>query len=78
MSEILTPQWQLIDGQDSTNNQWNQVDDFNWLKAEASPNWKTLNDQDREWVPVRFWETTVHGGPQLSTEDILREVGVAM
>lgn len=68
--------WQLTVGQDSTNNQWNQVDDFNWLKAEASPNWKTISDQDKEWVPVQFWETTVRGAPSLSTDDILRGAGI--
>lgn len=68
---------QLADGQDPTNNQWNQVDDFHWLKAEASPNWRTISEQDKAWVPAQFWETTVRGGPSLSTEDVLKGAGVA-
>lgn len=76
-SSILTDNtYQLTDGQDPSTNQWNQVDDFNWLKAEASPNWSTLSAQDDGWIEPRFWETTVRGGPSLSTHDILREAGV--
>lgn len=78
-SETLTDadaRSQLTNSQDSSNNKWNQVDDFNWLKAEASPNWKTISDQDKEWVPAQFWESTVRGGPLLSTNDILRGAGV--
>lgn len=67
---------QLTSGQKSANNQWDQVDDFNWLKAEASPNWKTITDEDERFIPREFWETTVHGGPLLGTDDILREAGI--
>ena len=28
-------------------NQWDQVDDFNWLKATASPNWCVLPENER-------------------------------
>lgn len=67
---------QLIPGQDSAANQWDQVDDFNWLKTEASPNWRTLTaddeGKDEGWIAPQFWEKTVLGGPTLSTDDILR------
>lgn len=66
----------MTENQDSAKNQWNQVDDFNWLKAEASPNWTMLSEQDKDWIKPQFWETTVRGGPSLSTDDILREAGV--
>ncbi|CAN8105055.1 unnamed protein product [Discula destructiva] len=67
----------LVESQDPANNQWNQVDDFNWLKSEASPNWSTLTEKDEAWIKPQFWETTVRGGPMLSTNDILREAGVS-
>ncbi|KAJ4388084.1 hypothetical protein N0V93_008689 [Gnomoniopsis smithogilvyi] len=66
----------LTDKQDASNNQWDQVDDFNWLKAEASPNWSKLSEGDDGWIKPQFWETTVRGGPLLSTNDVLREAGV--
>ncbi|KAF3763080.1 hypothetical protein M406DRAFT_48782 [Cryphonectria parasitica EP155] len=68
--------YQLTNGQEPPNNQWNQVDDFNWLKTEASPNWKTITAQDDAHILAEFWETTVRGGPSLSTNDILRKAGV--
>lgn len=70
----------LARGQDNGagSNQWDQVDDFGWLKAEASPNWRRLGDggQGDHAVPEDFWTTTVKGGPALSTEDILRQAGI--
>lgn len=69
---------QLTENQSPSGNQWNQVDDFKWLKAEASPNWRTItSEEDRAWVPAWFWETTVRGGPSLSTNDILRAAGLS-
>jgi hypothetical protein len=32
-------------------NQWDQIDDFKWLKAEQSPNWRVLPEAERE-VPA--------------------------
>lgn len=67
-------------GQDNAagSNQWDQVDDFGWLKAEPSPNWRRLGGKGEgdHAVPEDFWTTTVKGGPALSTEDILRHAGV--
>ncbi|POS73073.1 tubulin binding cofactor C [Diaporthe helianthi] len=64
-------------GQDNAadSNQWDRVDDFDWLKTEPSPNWRRLAGDDHA-VPDDFWTTTVKGGPALSTQDILRQVGV--
>lgn len=28
-------------------NMWDQVDDFKWLKAEKSPNWGVMSEEDR-------------------------------
>lgn len=69
-------------GQDNgaDSNQWDQVDDFGWLKAEASPNWRRLGAEGEgegdHALPEEFWTTTVKGGPALSTEDILRQAGI--
>lgn len=59
---------------DSTPNQWNQVDDFKWLKAEPSPNWSILPSEAH--VPDETWREIVPGGPGWSVEDILKAVGL--
>ena len=28
-------------------NMWNEVQDFNWLKAEVSPHWRNMPDEQR-------------------------------
>lgn len=69
-------------GQDNgaDSNQWDRVDDFGWLKAEPSPNWRRLAGEGEGGtdytVPEDFWTTTVKGGPALSTQDILRKAGI--
>lgn len=55
-------------------NQWDQVDDFKWLKSEPSPNWSILPDEKR--ILAEIWKHSVCGGPSLNTDDILRRVGV--
>ncbi|KAI1097838.1 TBCC-domain-containing protein [Jackrogersella minutella] len=55
-------------------NQWDQVDDFKWLKSEPSPNWSVLPEDKRILADV--WENSVCGSPSLSTDDILRRAGV--
>lgn len=71
------PELFLGRGQDNgaDSNQWDQVDDFGWLKTEPSPNWRRLAGDDHT-VPEDFWATTVKGGPALSTQDILRRAGI--
>lgn len=53
----------LIRGQDTTEstrpdflNMWDQVDDFSWLRAEQSPNWKALQPRDEGTIESRQWE----------------------
>lgn len=55
-------------------NQWDQVDDFNWLKADHSPNWSILAPQDA--VLEEKWTEIVPGGPEWSLDNILQAVGV--
>ncbi|KAI1363656.1 tubulin binding cofactor C-domain-containing protein [Xylaria arbuscula] len=55
-------------------NQWDQVDDFKWLKDTASPNWGILPEERR--VQRDVWENTVCGKASMSTDDILRELQI--
>ncbi|KAI1172061.1 tubulin-specific chaperone C [Nemania sp. FL0916] len=55
-------------------NQWDQVDDFKWLKDVASPNWSILAEERR--VKDEVWRDTVCGKPGMNTDDILRELGI--
>ncbi|KAF2685802.1 TBCC-domain-containing protein [Lentithecium fluviatile CBS 122367] len=57
-----------------TLNQYDQIDDFKWLKAEASPHFRFLAEADR--VGEDVWEHTVPGGHNVSLGDILRAVKV--
>ncbi|ROV95560.1 hypothetical protein VSDG_05374 [Cytospora chrysosperma] len=79
---VYSSQLPLAGGHEGEN-QWDQVDDFNWLKAEASPNWERLSPSGGDGgggggsvIPADFWTETVRGGPLLSTEDILRKAGI--
>ncbi|KAK7908940.1 tubulin folding cofactor C- variant 1 [Apiospora marii] len=54
-------------------NQWDRVDDFKWLKAESSPNWRVLPEEER--VADDVWQKTVSGS-LTSRKEILRSVGV--
>jgi tubulin-specific chaperone C len=56
-------------------NQWDQVDDFKWLKSEHSPNWTLLSEAKR--LQEKIWTTVVPGGPGVSTSDILKKLGIA-
>ena len=58
----------------SATNQWNQVQDFKWHKAERNPNWSELSPE--ETVPEETWAEIVPGGPGRSMDDILKAVGV--
>lgn len=58
----------------SDTNQWDQVDDFKWLKDTASPNWSLMVEDAR--LPDDVWKNTVCGKAGMSTNDILRELDV--
>ncbi|KAH9819898.1 Tubulin-folding cofactor C [Teratosphaeria destructans] len=53
---------------------WKEVDDFKWLKAEPSPNWKVLQPHLR--VQEEVWREVVRGGPDTGLEDILKAVNL--
>lgn len=60
--------------QDPDSNQWDQVDDFKWLKTDHSPNWCILDEGER--LPEAFWKQAVPGRPGQGPIDILKEAGV--
>lgn len=55
-------------------NLFDQVDDFKWLKATASPNWSLVPEDDA--IPDSVWKKTLAGGAGLGVEDILRIMGI--
>ena len=57
-----------------TENLWDQVDDFKWIKQEHSPNWSILEPESVVLDDV--WREIVPGGPGGSTDDILKATGV--
>jgi hypothetical protein len=68
------PELYLKDADRGVTNQWKEVDDFKWLRAEASPNWTVLAESKR--VTENVWRDIVPGGPGMGAEDVLRAVGV--
>jgi hypothetical protein len=72
------PKWltllQTENSEETSKNQWDQVDDFKWLKTEPSPNWSVLPEE--KILSEEIWTKVVCGNPSFSTDDILRKVGV--
>ncbi|CAF3570445.1 unnamed protein product [Fusarium graminearum] len=55
-------------------NQWDQVDDFKWLKAGHSPNWTTLSENER--LSDDLWRSVVPGQPGVSVEEALKKLNI--
>ena len=68
------PDVYLKDADREVTNRWQEVDDFKWLRAEASPNWTALDESKR--VSEEVWRDAVPGGPGFSTDDVLKAAGV--
>jgi len=64
----------LKDADREVTNRWQEVDDFKWLRAEASPNWAVLDESKR--VSEEVWRDVVPGGPGYSADDVLKAAGV--
>ncbi|KAF5024914.1 hypothetical protein F66182_2998 [Fusarium sp. NRRL 66182] len=62
------------EAEEPTENQWDQVDDFKWLKAGHSPNWTTLSEDER--LSNELWQDVVPGQPGVSVEEALRKLGI--
>ncbi|CAK7272514.1 hypothetical protein SEPCBS57363_005169 [Sporothrix epigloea] len=61
-------------GAEGSNDQWDQVDDFKWLRSDASPNWSVLPEAERQ--PETVWTDEVVGTPEYSVLDVLKAVGI--
>ncbi|OLN96129.1 Tubulin-specific chaperone C [Colletotrichum chlorophyti] len=61
--------------EDPVKNQWDQVDDFKWLKSEPSPNWSILPEEKR--LAEEIWTKTVPGERGKDLHDILKAVGIS-
>ncbi|KZL80403.1 tubulin binding cofactor c [Colletotrichum incanum] len=61
--------------EDPVKNQWDQVDDFKWLKSEPSPNWSILPEEQR--LADEIWTKVVPGERGKDLHDILKAVGVS-
>ncbi|KAI9376269.1 tubulin binding cofactor C-domain-containing protein [Aspergillus egyptiacus] len=57
-----------------TDDRWNQVEDFKWIKPEPSPNWSLLGQE--AGVPEEVWAEIVPGGPGWSLDEILGAVNI--
>jgi hypothetical protein len=58
----------------SAPNQYDQIDDFKWLKSEPSPHFSLLPPVD--YIKEEVWRDTVPGGVNVSLDDILKAVSV--
>ncbi|KAF2007939.1 TBCC-domain-containing protein [Amniculicola lignicola CBS 123094] len=58
----------------SLQNQWDQIDDFKWLKSEPSPHFSILPPSDR--VTEQVWKDVVPGDHSVGLDDVLRAVSV--
>ncbi|KAG5947757.1 hypothetical protein E4U59_007638 [Claviceps monticola] len=68
------PEFYAVNDDSGKVNQWNQVDDFKWLKAGQSPNWTTLSSA--EVLSDSVWTELVLGQPGKSVGEILHQVGI--
>jgi hypothetical protein len=51
----------------ATSNLWNQVDDFDWLRAEQSPHWSEIPPEQR--VTNERWGDLIPRGPGAGWEE---------
>ncbi|KAF4449753.1 putative tubulin folding cofactor C [Fusarium austroafricanum] len=65
---------QMTNAEEPGENQWDQVDDFKWLKAGHSPNWTTLSENER--LSEELWRDVVPGQPGVSVEEALKKLGI--
>ena len=62
----------MAEDQRAETNQWDQVDDFKWLKSEPSPNWSVLPEDKRLSEAV----LTDIVGSDSEIDEILHKVGI--
>jgi hypothetical protein len=59
---------------DAAKNQWDQVDDFKWLKADHSPNWSIMPAADQ--IQGDFWVDKVGGKADDGVPSLLHVAGI--
>jgi hypothetical protein len=64
----------MAETEKSTENQWDKVDDFKWLKAGPSPNWTTLSEAQA--LGEEMWTKVVPGRPGVSVDETLQKIGI--
>ena len=62
----------MAEEQRAETNQWDQVDDFKWLKSEPSPNWAILPEEKR--LSEAEWTDAIDS--DYSVEDKLHKLGI--
>lgn len=65
------PQCFSQSGQDEVEgvNRWNHVQDFQWIKAEHSPNWSEMSPEER--TGDEAWRNAIGGDDGVGFEEIL-------
>jgi hypothetical protein len=58
----------------ASENQWDQVDDFKWLKAGHSPNWTIMSESER--LGNDIWTEVVRGQAGVSVQETLAKIGL--
>jgi hypothetical protein len=74
MSASLLKSEQMTPAISQSLNQWDQIDDFKWLKAEPSPHFSILPEAQR--VSQEAWADKVPGENGIGLVDFLQAVGI--
>ncbi|KAH8718378.1 N-acetylglucosaminyl-phosphatidylinositol biosynthetic protein gpi1 [Beauveria bassiana] len=69
------PACYMTESDKAAENQWDQVDDFKWLKAGHSPNWTTMSEA--QILSDEIWTKVVPGRPGASVVETLAKVGIS-
>ncbi|OAQ96000.1 hypothetical protein LLEC1_03849 [Akanthomyces lecanii] len=69
------PACYMTEADKAAENQWDQVDDFKWLKAGHSPNWTTMSDA--QILSNDVWTKVVPGQPGASVDETLAKLGIS-
>ncbi|KAI9708429.1 MAG: hypothetical protein M1820_003889 [Bogoriella megaspora] len=68
------PEVYTTNEQRETENKFDQVDDFNWLQAEHSPNWRVLPEAER--ADEKIWKDKIPETNNSSPQDVLKATKV--
>ena len=54
-----------MSSQPQKSNSWDQIEDFNWLRSDASPHWNIIANDDR--ICNELWQTAFNGERERQT-----------